>query len=263
MLLALVLILSLGPPARTGRVTIQDQSAVTQLLNELQSPDVRRRERAFNELLRTPGALADPVAPGAIVDLLERETGLIEATLRESKGEIGVSAKYGEGFGEYYSAVVDTVDRTGDKKNKRVLEALARSSYNADSPLAIRLAKEYGPSIVSSVLEISRSDIPGRRGDAIWMLDSILLNNEKLSPATIAQIQRAVTDAVADRDVRVRQLAVRALGDVGSTTNIALLTRVAQTDGGSFTTNDGKLRYPVREEAEKALAKIKRKAGSR
>ena len=105
MLLALVLILSLGPPARTARVTIQDQSAVTQLLNELQSPDVRRRERAFNELLRTPVVLADPVVSGAIVDLLERETRLIETTLRESKGEIGVSDKYGEGFGEYYSAV--------------------------------------------------------------------------------------------------------------------------------------------------------------
>ena len=262
MLIVLVLILSFGPPVRvrTSSGRVQGQSVVLQLLNELQSPDVLQRERAFNELLRTPGALADPPVSGAILDLLERETRLIEATLRESKGEVGV----GERFGEYYSAVADTVDRTGDKKNKRVLEALAKSAYNADSPFAIRLAKEYGTSIVSPVLETTRSDVPTRRADAIWMLDSILLNNEKLSRATIAQIQRAVTDAVADKDVRVRQLAVRALGDVGSTTNVALLTRVAQTDEGSFTTNNGKLqRYPVREEAEKAIAKIIRRSGSR
>jgi len=184
---------------------------------------------------------------------------VIEATLRESKGEIGV----GEGFGEYYSAVLGTVDRIGDKKSTRVLEALAKSAYNADSPFAIRLAKEYGTSIVSPVLEITRSDVPTRRADAIWMLDSILVNNDKLTAATIGQIRVAVTDAVADKDVRVRQLAVRALGDIGSTTDIALLTRMAQTDGGSFTTNDGKRRYPVREEAEKAIAKIRRRAGSR
>src|SRR5215831_17269380 len=71
---------------------------ISDLLVQLRSPDWTVRANAYERLRADPTALARPDVRRPLLNLLERENQLVDATLRASHEEVGISSKYGEGF---------------------------------------------------------------------------------------------------------------------------------------------------------------------
>ncbi len=172
----------------------------------------------------------------------------------------GVSVKYGEGYSEYYSTLLGAVDQIADYNDKRTLNILVHSTYNPDSPFAMKLAS-YGEAVVPMLLELATSDIAPDRGNAVGVLGEILKVEKyrltRLPAETLEQVEQALIMGTSDEDIGVRILAVRSLGKGGNKDTVQLLERVAQSDPAAIPADAGKNRYPVREEAMKAIRLIK------
>lgn len=235
-----------------------DQS---RLLSQLQADDWLQRSRGVEKLIADRKALGSKEVKGALVDLLDRENQLIESTLRESNGLEGVSVKYGEGYSEYYSVLLGAVDQVADYNDNRTLNILVHCSYNSDSPFAVKLAS-HGEPVVPMLLEMARSDLPANRANALGVLGEILKIEKYrvvvLRLETQGQVEQALIRGTDDEDVGVRMLAVQALGKAGNSDTIELLERIAQSDKASIPgAGAAKNRYPVREEALKAISVLK------
>jgi hypothetical protein len=76
----------------------------------------------------------------ALLDLLDRENQLIESTLRDSHRQVGVSAKYGEDYGEYVDQLAETVDPFANWNDSRQVCIFVHESYNAESRFAAKIA---------------------------------------------------------------------------------------------------------------------------
>lgn len=232
----------------------------SRLLSQLRSDDWLQRSRGVEKLITDRKALGSKEVKDALVDLLDRENQLIESTLRESHGLEGVSVKYGEGYSEYYSVLLGAVDQVADYNDKRTLNILVHCSYNYDSPFAMKLAS-HGEPVVPMLLEMANSDISSNRANALGVLGEVLKIGKYgvvvLPPETHGQVEQALIRGTDDEDVGVRMLAVQALGKGGNKDTAQLLERIAQSDPAAIPAGAGKSRYPVREEALKALSLIK------
>lgn len=231
------------------------------LLSQLQSDNWQQRAIAVEKLIANRSALRSEVVKNALIDLLDRENQVIESTLRESNGSEGVSVKYGEGYSEYYSVLGDAVDQVADYGDKRTLNILVHGSYNPDSPFALKLAS-YGEAVVPALLDMANSDLAAYRGKALGVLGEILKIEKYrvvvLPPETQVQVEQALITGTDDEDVGVRMLAVQALGKAGNSDTIQLLEKIVQSDTASVpAAGAGKNRYPVREEALKAITNIR------
>ena len=242
-------------------VMSQDSEDRTMLLSQLQSDDWQKRAAAVEKVIANRNTHRSDEVKNALIDLLDRENQLIESTLRESNGLEGVSVKYGEGYSEYYSVLAGAVDQVADYNDKRTLNILVQSSYNGDSPFAMKLAS-YEEAVVPMLLNKANSDIAPSRGNALAVLGEILKVEKyraiRLPADTNEQVRQSLIRGTADQDVGVRMQAVQALGKAGGKDAVQLLERIAQSDlaaipaGGATNT-----RYPVREEALKAISLIK------
>ena len=258
MILALLAGLTSGQGiAQTKTSTVQSSFS-----NQLQSPEVPERQKAFGALLRSPEVLKGPSGSDLVVDLLERETNLIESTLLASNSRVGVSQKYGEGYSEYYAQVLDTAVAVGNRLNPHVIEVLARASYNSDSGFAIGLAKEYGVQISTVIIELAQSPLSSRRMQAVEMLGTILQECKTLPVPVERRIRLTLLNAISDQGDGVRLQAVITLGEVGELSDIGLLNQVRQNDKG-IVLPDKSRRFFVREAADKAILKIRERASTR
>jgi len=231
------------------------------LLSQLRSNNWQERAAAAEKLIVDRDALRSDQVKIALIDLLERENQVIESTLRESNGQEGVSVKYGEGFSEYYSALLGAVDQVADSSDKRTLDGLTRSAYNPDSQFALKLAS-YGSAVVPTLLELANSDVGPRRASAVALLSQILkrdkMRTDHMSTDIYQQVKGVLVRGLGDDDVGVRIQAARGLGEVGDKDAIPLLERLAQNDPASAPAAErGKKKFPVRDEAFKALSAIK------
>ena len=175
------------------------------LARQLESPDPSERAKAFEVLARLPAVLQTSAGIQAIVKLLQREKALIESTLRDSNGKVGVSEKYGEGYGEYYSKVLGLLATIGNKNDPEVLDILARAVYEADSGFAVELAKTKGIQILPAIFDLCKKPLVGSRMQGIEMLGTIVHENKALSAAAKTQMKTAVSAALRDADGAVRQ----------------------------------------------------------
>lgn len=233
----------------------------TILLSRLQFDDWQQRSIAVEKLIASRNTHRSGEVKNALIDLLDRENHLIDATLRESNGLEGVSVKYGEAYSEYYSVLLGAVDGVADQNDARTLDILVHSSYNADSPFAMKLAS-YGEAIVPMLLNRANSDLAPSRGNALGVLGEILkretYNANRLPPDTKQQVDQALIRGAGDQDVGVRMQAVQSLGEAGDKDTVQLLERIAQSDPTAIPAGDaGKTRYPVREAALKAIRLLK------
>jgi len=254
----LVFALSVGL-ALSQTAETQIPSAVNQ---QLASPDPSVRAKGFEALLATPGILRTPTGVRAIVSLLQRETALIEETLRDSGGKIGVSAKYGEGYGQYYAKVLGTVNTIGNKDDPEVLDALVKATYNANSDFAMQLAKTKGAQILPTVLDLCKRPAVGSRMQGVEMLGTIVRENRALSAAATNQIKAAASAALIDTEGAIRQSATAILAEIGDAHDIPDLELVAKNDKG-VQLETGERRYFVREAAQKAIARIRQRSSPR
>jgi hypothetical protein len=229
------------------------------LLKQLQSSDFQKREKAFEILSRNPAVFRTLATSAALVDLLIRENEEIESAHGASGGAAGMPEKYGEGYSEYYAQVLGAVDQIGDKRNPKVVAALANGSYNGDSEFIKKLAKEHGMEALPVILEMCKSGITPRRMQAQESLGTFALNMPSPTASTLATIRTAVLYGLADKSMAVRQNAVKDLGIIGTRDDIPLLRRVADEDPGVLLPDKKTRRYFVRETAQKSIADINRR----
>jgi hypothetical protein len=146
------------------------QTSVSELLVQFRSENWERRSEALERVLAVPMSSSSAEVRRSLIDLLDDENRRIDNALRESNGRSGVSAKYGEGYSEYYSALLGAVSVF---EETQALRALARSSYNPGSAIAKKLAENW--EIAGSlILDLTQSDIAARRYSAYGVLTNIM-----------------------------------------------------------------------------------------
>jgi hypothetical protein len=119
-------------------------AGVSASLEKLHSEQWTDRARAYARLRIDKEILEKESVRLALMDLLGRENTLIESVLRESHEQAGVSDKYGEGYGEYYSRLLDTVSSIANWNDPRQVCLLAHRSYDPESAFASKLAVKGG-----------------------------------------------------------------------------------------------------------------------
>jgi len=203
------LIASIGLAVRSSG---QDQQG--NLIKQLASTDVNQRMEAF-EKLRSSGIASDnKELKDALLDLLDRENQLIEATLRESNGKVGASAKYGEGYSEYVGWLAGTVLEQADLADKRTLSILLRTPYHPTSHFASTLLKQ-GDAVVPILVEISNSDVSIMRAEATQMLGLLIeKHRSRISKPTVELIRQALNQRLYDEELIVRKFATESLRKV-------------------------------------------------
>ncbi|MEN3335357.1 MAG: hypothetical protein V7641_4722 [Blastocatellia bacterium] len=239
----------------------QESDNQTILLSRLHSDIWQQRAATVEKLIANRNTDRYEVVKNALIDLLDRENHLIESTFRESNGLEGVSVKYGEGYSEYYSVLADAVDQVADYSDQRTLNILIRGSYNPDSPFAMKLAS-YGEAPVPALLELAHGDFAPHRENALAILGEILkrdhLRIKRIPQEMREEIKLSLVKGTSDEEFWVRSQAVQSIGKAGDKDLIPLLERIMQTDPGAIPAAEpGEKRFPVREEALKAISLIK------
>jgi HEAT repeat protein len=257
---AVCLMLSLPALAQSGH-------ASQELLRQLQASDWSQRASAFESLQRRPGTFADKQNAGALMALLQHEDRVVASTLRESHGKIAVADKYGEEYGEYYTALSEACFRYCDKK--AFLELIFQEERSDVSEVrndAIRtlgqLARpDQGFTTEQRALMTAKLAEDARdrtsfliREAAVRSIATVVHSDRALLPHH-DQIHTAITAATGDTYLAVRQAAVQALGDFGDATDVPLLRRIAERDTGRVISR-GTTIHPVRDEAVRSIAKI-------
>jgi len=245
--------------AYCGVVCAQRLSSTAIPLSALKSPDVKQRVDAYEEIKADKEALKRSDVKAALVELLDRENQVIHKTLAESKGEAGVSVKYGEGFGEYVGELLDTVADVADWHDQRQLCILAESAYNPDSLFAARLAVEGGAGVAPCLLKMAQGSMSDRH-ESIPVLVQLSAATKDLSPAVREQIRRAILGGLRDSTVLVRQPTVQAVGKYGTAEMIPMLQEIARSDPNSRLLDNGQRRFDVRDAATKAIQSIQDRA---
>jgi hypothetical protein len=235
---------------------------VRQALSEMQSEKWDRRAAAVKTLAGDREKLQTPEVRQALVSLLEHEHEVIAESLQDG----GASTKFGEEYGEYYSGILLRAvdDATGFSKGKadaHTVQVLAKGAYNSDSPF-VRQLSTYGEFVVSTALELA-----GHHGFLIDQDNGLslvgeLIRSDKakavvspLSPSSLAKARAALREGARSHEDWVRHAAVRGLGIAGDRDVLPLLQSIARSDLATYGPPT-RLRYFVREEAQKAIVAI-------
>jgi len=168
-----------------------------------------------------------------------------------------------EEYGMYFLNLSRIVGKSGDL---RILPLLIDYCFDPDSIM------NFSDGAVEPVINVLKTaDNPGRRASAILVLKDFLKNKEEGYVArgeAREKIKKAMIDAVSDNDWNVRGVVVKALGESGDKDFIPVLEKVAESDPykierGPIPEVDkdvppGKkvIRYPIRNDAKKALEKL-------
>jgi hypothetical protein len=215
------------------------------------------RASAFSKLVESPTILAPAQQKRLLTEVLERENEEVDRAFREG---VGTSRKYGEGYGEYQAKLATYLLSLVEPSDVRALAALAKAPYHENSPRARSLAA-YGETLFPTIVELAASDISPKRWQAVGLAGEMLRLTklkQMLTPATqtsIVRLKEVLAAGIRDQDITIRQIAARNMGIAADAEFLPLLEVLAETDAG-VTTYGGKLEYPVRDEARKALARI-------
>jgi len=209
--------------------------AIGMFINEFE------RIKIFNELIKKPGRIEENV-PKELLYINSEE------------------------YGMYWVYLCKIVGKSGDLK---VLPLLVNT--HLDSSVLI----EFGDLAVEPVINVLKTaDNPTRRTSAISVLRDFLKDKEEgyvASGEARDKIKRALIEAISEKDHWTRGALVKSLGDSGDRDFIPVLEKVAESDpykverdpipGVDKDVPPGKkvIRYPVRNDAKKALEKLKGK----
>jgi hypothetical protein len=226
------------------------------LLSSLHAANWGERADAYEQLRASSAALARTDVRRSLLDLLERETQLIESTLRESRGAVGISAKYGEEYSEYLAELSETVDKFANWSDPRQVCIFVHESYDPESRFASKLAAN-GKMTSPCLLKMFRSDVGIMRAKAASVLVQVVAVNNDLDAETTKSIRDVISTALKDSDESVRADTVEALGRFGKPDMIPALQRVAEFDSAVSRTKNT---YWIRERALKAIASIRQRS---
>jgi hypothetical protein len=271
------------------------QQSNADAVRDLRSSAPLTRSAAF-QLLKERGALGSPSAAAAMVDLVEREQSLIMSTLRESNATLGIGDKYGEGYGEYINELLMECVQRCNLQSPRTLRILADalpagSSVGADfatehGPKILDFiltkartgefdGKREAILVLDNIARTSRNLTPSQRARidtalveaikdksefvvseaAVEALGNIAGSPRGLSESRRPYVHAAVIGAASDVRAGVRREAVIALGKIANPADRELLRKIAENDPSQSLRN-GRVTYPVRDEARRAAAKL-------
>ena len=190
------------------------QNVVPGLLAELGSQNWMDRSTALERIIKLPGAMQDPVVRSALLSRLDAENQLTRQTLRESNGQESVD---GEGYAEYYSALLGAVSESANWDDANTLRILAQGSYEPESQFGKRLAG-YAGRILPTLIGEANGDVALIRTTTLGYVAAILhvYKPESLKPDGAAQLLALLNDraTVQERDLNVRSHSARLLWDL-------------------------------------------------
>jgi hypothetical protein len=253
---AVFLVVTNAHAARPQPAPRPDTSAA--LIREFRAHDWTRRRAALEELQRQPSLLSLDQKKQILTEVVERDNREIDGAFREGSG---ASRKFGESYGEYAGRLAEYLFSMVDVQDVDALAAIAQTPYHYNSVLARQLAA-YGDVLVPTVLELAASDISPKRWQALGLAGEIhRLNRQKLaktpsSAASLSRLKEVLTAGARNENITIRKIAVRNLGIAGLPEFLPLLESMADTDPG-VTNFHATPEYPVRDEARKAIARIR------
>src|SRR6185369_5026666 len=123
----------------------------------------------------------------------------------------------------------------------------------------------YGEAVVPIFLQLAQSDFAPNRECALAVLGEIMKRDEnstnRIPKDLKEEIRQALVQGTSDEEFWVRSQAVRSIGRSGDKEAIPLLERIMKSDPGAIPAAEpGEKRFPVREEALKAISLIKNEA---
>lgn len=232
--------------------------AAAALIAEFRADDWTRRRAAFEQLQRQPSLLTLDQKKQILTGVVERENGEIDTAFREGSG---ASLKFGESYGEYAGRVAEFLFSIVGIQDVDALAAIAQTPYHENSVFARQLAA-YGDVLVPTVLQLAASDTSPKYWQALGLAGEMhRLNRQQatktpISAASLSRLKAVLIAGTRNKNITIRQIAVLNLGVAGLPEFLPLLESIAQTDGG-VTTFRGPPEYPVRDEARKAIARIR------
>jgi hypothetical protein len=232
LLVALVSLVStlVVPIVCQGTQTPASDQTASALVTQLNQKSWMARADAYEQLRTNPSFLALGSVRMALLDLLDRENHLIEATLRESHENEGVSVKYGEAFSEYVDELGETVVSFADWSDPRQTCILVRRAYDPGSAFAAQIAS-HGRIAFRCLIEMFGSDVgPARAEAAPVIVQTLAKSKQQLDRLTVQAAQRVVRQALHDPNVSVRAETVEALSSFGTEDMISALKDVAKSD---------------------------------
>lgn len=240
-----------------AQVRSLESPVVAELLLRLRAEPWTARADAYQRLRTDPVALSRTDVRRALVGLLERESRLIEAALRESSEQVGASRKYGEDYTEYVAQLGDAIDSFTDWSDSSQVCIVVRQAYDPGSQFAAEIAR-HGKVAIPCLVEMYRSDVGLTRAEAApTIVQALVMSIDPLDADMIAAAQKTILQALHDPSVSVRINTVEALGRFGGTDMIGPLRQVVEADptpevgGGS-----------IRTRATAAIAAIEQRAQS-
>lgn len=219
------------------------KSDVAPLLAKLGSKDAGERDVAFYRLRSDEAALQNPGVRSALISLLDREN---------HEADAGMHIGEGEGYGEYISDLLGTVESFADWNDQRQVCILVNAGANPDSTDASETAAHLKKAVPCLLVMSKRN-----RVIAVPLLVEALANPQgNLDPNTIQTVRHVVLTALHDRDEAVRVFTIDALGKFGGQDMIPVLKMVAATDPAPEVHG-----HSIRKSASEAIAAIQKRAG--
>jgi hypothetical protein len=228
------------------------------LLTQMRSADRSEREEAFHRLLSDPASIHVAKVQQALLDLLDRENKALESENRESSGpDTAKERDSEEGDTAYRDKLDETVDTFADWSDQNQVCIFVHEAYNPDSKFGAEIAA-HARVALPCLLEMSKSQLGANRAEAIPMLVQALAKDKgSIDPQELQAAKQQIINGLHDQYPVVRGETVIAVGAFGDTDMIPALQEVARSDPGSDTrTDNGATWYPIREEANKAIAQI-------
>jgi hypothetical protein len=250
-----------GTATASWRQQAAPKPSVAALLAKLHSAERSERAEAFEQLRSNPANLQSPKVRMALLDLLDRENHELDSQLLEAQKKGYPDEGENEGYAEYYSYVLDTVDSFADWNDPRQACILVDASSSDDSAFAAEIA-DHAKVTVPCLMKRSESAISMNRAVSVPVLVQALGKAKgTLDHGTVQAARRIILRALQDPDEAVRAFTVHALGRYGAEDMIPMLKNVAKTDPAFSKESNS---YWIREAATRAVAAIQeRTSGQR
>jgi hypothetical protein len=222
-------------------------------LADLASPDLQKRMDAYESIRTHPVLLQRVDVRQALLNLLNRETQVIQKASRD----------LGEGYAEYVAELLGTIAETADWSDQRQLCILAESPYNSDSKFAEMLATKGGAAVAPCLLKMAQRKSENSRYESIPVLVQLVAITSGLSPKIRYQSQQAIISGLHDSSSGVRLATVQAAGKFGTAEMIPHLQMIARSDPVSRVLDNGQRRFDIRDAAVKAIESIENRTKSK
>jgi hypothetical protein len=214
------------------------------------------RAKRFEAIKQAANGEFTPAQKAELIALLKQDNEMIRDFNLKNWGRKSIDDEYGEAYGSYYYALLDTVAKFVDIRD--ALETLVRSAYAPESKLAKRLA-EQKENLSPSIDELTKSPLGTDRERAAGILTFIAKD-----PSANCDTRKKVSDQLLllahDTDGGVKHQVIKSLAQIRTKKAIAALKDLAEHDPSSEGEN-GKLRYPAREQARAKLDEIDNAGG--